>query len=182
MAIQRARDQFDLSQQQGQHEGRGERKAALSTSAMSKFKKPSKSIRFSEFSSVLLVRPRNKEDLVNSWYSQKEISRFKKSRTLLVSALRDTRTATAMKHIAASIEHRSAPPVLRIHYKEHVRGIEHVLAPEVARHLLRKRRLAINKVIQAQAQLDHEKLAQTYRVSSVFASEWTTMITNLQDA
>ena len=99
-----------------------------------------------------------------------------------MSALRDTRTATAMKHIAASIEHRSAPPVLRIHYKEHVRGIEHVLAPEVARHLLRKRRLAINKVIQAQAQLDHEKLAQTYRVSSVFASEWTTMITNLQDA
>lgn len=181
MAIQRARDQFELPQRRGHHQGRVERKAASSTTFLSKVKVPSaKSVRFSEFSSEILVRPRSKEDLVNSWYSKKEILGFKNSRTLWVNALKDTRTAYAMKHIAASIEHGSAPPVLRIRDKELLRGIEHVVAPEVARHLLRKRRLAIRKVVQAQVQLDHERLAQAYRVSSFFATEWTTMINNFQ--
>lgn len=186
MAVQKPRDQFELPQRQGQHQGRVERESALSASVLPKvkIKVPSgKSVRFSEFSSEILVRPRSKEDLVNSWYSQKEISGFKNSRTLLVNALKDTRTAYAMKRIAASIvEHGSAPPVLRIRDKELLRGIEHVVAPEVARHMLRKRRLAIRKVVQAQAHLDQERLAQAYRVSSFFATEWTNMINNFQDA
>merc|ERR1739842_23344 len=107
-----------------------------------------------------------------------EISGFKNSRTLWVNALKETRTAYAMKNIAISIEHGSAPPVLRIRDKELLRGIEHLVSPEVARHLFRKRRLAIHKVVQAQAQLNHERLAQVYRDSSYFATEWTTMINN----
>lgn len=182
MAIQRARDQFELPQWQGQHQGRV---AASYVSVLSKSKvevPSAKSVRFSEFSSEMLVRPRSKEDLVNSWYSKTEISGFKNSRTLWVNALKDTRTAYALKNIAISIEHGSPPPVLHIRDKELLRGIEHLVSPKVAGHLLRKRRLAIHKVVKAQAQLDHERLAQVYRDSSYFATEWTTMINNSQDA
>lgn len=187
MAIQRSReDQFKLPQQQRQHQGRVV-KASDKTLPMSK-KNPSsskvaceKSLRFSGFSTVVLLQPWSKEDRISSWYSREEISAFKQSRANMVEALQDTRTATAMKHLAASMEHRSTPPALRIHNKELIRGIEHLISPEVARHLFRKRRRAIHGVILAQEQLDHESLAQAYRVDTVFAKEWTSLITNIQD-
>mmetsp|Transcript_5217 Transcript_5217/g.8616 ORF Transcript_5217/g.8616 Transcript_5217/m.8616 type:complete len:191 (+) Transcript_5217:88-660(+) len=190
MAIQRAReDQFKLPQQQRQHQGRvvDGRKATDAKLLMSK--KPSsskvacaKSLRFSGFSTVVLLQPWGKEDRFNSWYSREEMYAFKQSRANLVEALQDTRTATAMKHLAASIEHRSVPPARHIYNKELIRGIEHLLSPEVARHLLRKRRRAIHEVLLAQNQLDHESLAKAYRVDTAFAKEWTSLITSFQDA
>lgn len=191
MAIQRARDHIELPQRQQQ--GGMKRKASnmmllpmlkkvASSSSVPSRVASAKSVRFSEFSTAVLLQPRSKGDRINSWYSRRELSAFKRSTTALADALKDTRTATAMRHVAGTIEHRSDPPVLRIHDKELIRGIEHVIAPEVSRHLLRMRRRAIHGVLQAQAQLDQERLAQAYRVNSVFAKEWTTLITNFQDA
>eukprot|EP00984_Skeletonema_dohrnii_P008251 scaffold3031_cov116-Skeletonema_dohrnii-CCMP3373.AAC.4 len=191
MAIQRARDHIELPQRQRQQQQGGMKrkasnmmmlkKVASSSSAPSRVAS-AKSVRFSEFSTAVLLQSRSKGDRINSWYSRREMSSFKRSTTVLVDALKDTRTVTAMRHVAGAIEHRSDLPVLRIHDKELIRGIEHVIAPEVSLHLLRMRRRAIHGVLQAQHQLDQERLAQAYRVNSVFAKEWTALITNFQDA
>jgi hypothetical protein len=196
MAIQRTIDYFDHPRRQ--YQGGIKRKASemilsasssssgmLSSTASSSLlkKKPrcGKSLRFNEFSTVAVLPLRSKEDRLNSWYMRQEISAFKRSTTALADALKDTRTAKAMKHIAASIEHRSTPPRPNIHGKEVIRGIEHMIAPEVSRHMLRRRKRTIHGVLKGQAHLDHEKLAQAYRASSVFAKEWTALITNFQD-
>ena len=177
MAIQRTREQFELPQRQ--RRVLVPLKKPLSSKAKVGY---AKSLRFSEFSTVVSLQPWSKEDRFNSWYSREEISSFKHERTHLVDALKDTRTATAMKQIAASVEHRATPPSIRIHNKELIRGIEKFISPEVARHILRKRRRAIHGVLQCQGKLDVESLAQAYRSDSRFAKEWTNLTTDFQDA
>ena len=134
MAIQRARDHIELPQRQRQQQGGMKRKAsnmmllpmlkkvASSSSAPSRVAS-AKSVRFSEFSTAVLLQPRSKGDRINSWYSRRELSAFKRSTTALADALKDTRTATAMRHVAGTIEHRSDPPVLRIHDKELIEAL-----------------------------------------------------------
>lgn len=181
MAIQRTREQFELPQRQQRRVGTTEMKKLKPSSSKAKVGY-AKSLRFSGFSTVVSLQPWSKEDRFNSWYSREEISSFKHERTHLVDALKDTRTATAMKQIAASVEHRATPPPIRIHNKELIRGIEKFISPEVARHILRKRRRAIHGVLQCQGKLEVESLAQAYRGDSRFAKEWTTLTTDFQDA
>ena len=190
MAIQRTTDQFEhpLMCREGLKRKASEMISPVAAAATdSSSSSPSeatcrKSLRFSEISTVTLLQPRSKEDRLNSWYSRKEITEFKRSQRALVEALQDTRTSKAMKLIAASIEHRSTPPVLHIRGKELIRGIEHVIDPELSRLIKRRRKRTIHGVLKAQSHLDHDRLAQSYRINSVFAKEWATLITNFQDA
>ena len=142
-----------------------------------------KSLRFSELTTVIFVKQRSKEDLMNSsWYSKDDIKRFKRMVSASAYAVKDTRTADKMSCLAsASIEYHLPPPVLRIHRKELMRGLEHRLSPEVARHILRRRKRAIRGVVEAQNLLDRTSLAISYKMNSRFANEWTRMITQLHD-
>ena len=140
-----------------------------------------KSLHFSELTTVIFVKQRSKEDFQNSWYSADEISMFKRMASASAYAVRDTRTTDKMRCLAASIEYHLPPPVLRIRRKELMRGLEHRSSPEVARHILRRRKRAIRGVVEAQNHLDRTSLAIAYKMNSRFANEWTRMITQLHD-
>ena len=105
---------------------------------------------------------------------------FKRCASASAYAVKDTRTADKMRCLAASIEYHLPPPVLRIRRKELMRGLEHRLSPEVARHILRRRKRAIRGVVEAQNHLDRTSLAIAYKMNTRFAHEWTRMITEFQ--
>mmetsp|Transcript_17446 Transcript_17446/g.30059 ORF Transcript_17446/g.30059 Transcript_17446/m.30059 type:complete len:173 (-) Transcript_17446:422-940(-) len=142
-----------------------------------------KRLRFSEFSQLVLMPPKSREDISNSWYAKKQISQFKKNVRLTSMSLRQTRTAKAMVHIAHSIATGSPQPNIHIHGKEVIHGIEHLISPEVTKYMLERRKTTIARVLQAQkmdVQWRQHYIAKVSEINSKFSKEWSSHITQFR--
>lgn len=146
-----------------------------------------KRLRFAEFSQLVLTNTKSSEDVENTWYTKKEISQFKTDVRLTSQSLRQTRTAKAMKYIALSAANGPNPNLaIHVHGKEVIRGIEHLISPEVTRYMVERRRKTITGVLEEQqaqkkATLPCQyHLAQVSEVNSSFSKEWCLQITQFQ--
>jgi len=148
--------------------------------------KCSKRLRFSCLSQLIITEPNSGEDVQNAWYTKKEIAQFKRNVRLTSQALRKTRTAKAMKLIAHSAATGSPHANIRVHGKEGIRGIEHLLSPEVKHCLIKTRQKTITRVLEEQqVQKSSRRIASIAQVSetnSSFSKEWCTRIAKFQQA
>merc|ERR1719203_2103496 len=85
---------------------------------------------FSDLSSLVLTEEKTAQDRCNAWYSRDDITKFKKNAHLTSCALRKTRTAKVMKHIASSASHNAPLATVDVKGKEVIRGIEHLISSE----------------------------------------------------
>ena len=147
-----------------------------------------KRLRFSEMSTLVIFPPRSDVHVQNSWYSKEEVALFKRELRTSTQALRDTRTAKAMKYIAYSISTGLPLTNIHIHGKEHIRGMEHLLSPDVLKLLFQRRRQTITRVLEEQASQkqngmgDPSRLAQVSMNNSSFTREWAHRISNLTES
>ena len=93
--------------------------------------KKKKTVRFAEFSHLVLIEPKSSTDIQNTWFSQKETAKFKRDVHLAAKAMRETRTAKVIKYIAHSAATRTPHVNVHIRGNEIIRGVEHLLSPEV---------------------------------------------------
>jgi len=150
--------------------------------------KKTRRLRFSEVSNLFITEPKTVEDVQNSWYNRNELAQFKADVHIASKALRNTRTALAMKHIARSAAQRSPQADIHLEGREVVRGLEHLVAPAIAKHLLDRRRITIANVLEEQRSqklsgrgaIDPLSIARASERSSAFAQEWCARITHLQ--
>mmetsp|Transcript_27436 Transcript_27436/g.49484 ORF Transcript_27436/g.49484 Transcript_27436/m.49484 type:complete len:186 (+) Transcript_27436:17-574(+) len=151
-------------------------------------RRSAKRLRFAEFSQLVLTNTKSSEDVENTWYTKKDISQFKTDVRLTSRSLRETRTAKAMKYIAHSAANGLPHLMLNVHGKEVIRGIEHLISPEVTRYMVERRRKTITGVLEEQqaqkkATLPCQyHLAQVSEVNSSFSKEWCLQITQFQHA
>lgn len=145
-----------------------------------------KRLRFSEFSSLILTEPKSSDDAKQSWYTKKEMAQFRKNVLLESQALRGTRTAKIMKHIAHSVATGSPNDELIVHNKERILGIEQFLSPETLKVLMVRRARHRTRVLEVQKEagkyIDQSIIAKVSMVSSSFSREWCSRITHFQHA
>ncbi|KAL7535502.1 hypothetical protein ACHAXR_010862 [Thalassiosira sp. AJA248-18] len=146
--------------------------------------KRSKRLRFSVKSLLILTEPRDKD----LWYTRQDMTRFKMNARRISLAHRETRTANLMDNIALSAATGLPHADIHINGSEHIRGIEHLISPQVSKFLIVKRRKTITAVLQEQqAQkkagmgLDPSRTAQVSEANSSFSKEWCSRITNFQN-
>mmetsp|Transcript_5927 Transcript_5927/g.10814 ORF Transcript_5927/g.10814 Transcript_5927/m.10814 type:complete len:180 (+) Transcript_5927:195-734(+) len=149
-----------------------------------------KRLRFSTYSQLHLADAKTREDSKAAWYTRKELNQFKRNAHRTAMSLRETRTAKAMKCIAQSAAIGLPPhdiPVIRVHGIDALRGIEHLISPEVVKYMLEKRRRTISGVLEeqrTQKQTASPRLHQLARVSeqnSSFSKEWCSRMQLLHD-
>ncbi|KAL9179785.1 hypothetical protein ACHAXT_007755 [Thalassiosira profunda] len=136
--------------------------------------RPNKRLRFSAVSQLIIT-----DAGAGDWYRKNEIDGFKRDARLLSKALRETRTAKIMKHLARSAAVGSPPPEIHVRGKEAIRGLEHMIEPCVLNLLLKRRRQLIAAVLEEQrAQralygkaVDHNSTAEVSETASSFARE-----------
>ena len=143
-----------------------------------------KRLRFSDMSSLILTEHKTSEDLQEAWYTRSETSRFKKNAHLTSKALWETRSSKVMKHIACSAANQAPQVDIDVRGKEVIRGLEHLISPEVMKYLVERRRNVITRVLEDQeAQKmegkgsDHLRTAKVSEIHSAFAKEWCKRIT-----
>ncbi|KAL7554271.1 hypothetical protein ACHAWF_017718 [Thalassiosira exigua] len=145
-----------------------------------------KRVRFSELSQLFLIAPKTREDVQNSWYTRKELTRFKQRVRETSTLLGETRTAKAMKYIACSAASRSKPVNIRVHSKESIRGIEHLISHDVTSALMRQRAIHRARVLAEQrsqrisGRCNPSRIAMVSELASTFSKEWWSRITLMQ--
>ena len=146
----------------------------------------SKRVRFCEYSDLFITEPKREEE--PTWYTREDISDFKKNARLTSRALRKTKTAKLMQHIAYSAASKS-PDLndVRVHSREFICGIEHLISPEVTKSLLLQRKKTIQRVLDIQAaqkagilHADPNSAATVSEINSSFSKEWCKRITHFQ--
>lgn len=146
----------------------------------------SKRLRFSENSHLIITKAKSGEDIKNTWYSKRELARFKIDVYDTAKALRVTRTAKAIKYMARAATRPGSPQLhLHVHGIEHIRGLEHLISPEVFKSLWQRRQKAISRVLEdQQAQkksgqsVDHTRLARVSEMNSAASREWSRRTSN----
>eukprot|EP01083_Nonionella_stella_P009091 26342_1 len=134
-------------------------------------------VSFSEFSQLVVTEAQSREDSKATWYTRKEIKQFKRNASLTADSLRETRTAKTIKYIAQSAATGTPHAYIRVHGIEFIRGIEHLISPEVVKYMVDKRRRTLASVLAEQeAQKKsvspcHRKLAQVSEMNSSFSKE-----------
>lgn len=143
---------------------------------------------FSDLSSLVLTEEKTDEDRCNAWYSRDDITKFKRNVHLTSCALRKTRTANMMKHIASSASHNAPLATVDVKGKEVIRGIEHLISSEVMKYIIGRRKSLIKRVLYEQKIQrveginDPSALAYPSEVNSSFSKEWCSRITTFQYA
>ena len=141
---------------------------------------------FSDLSSLVLTEEKTTQDRCNAWYSRDDITKFKKNAHLTSCALRKTRTAKVMKHIASSASHNAPLATVDVKGKEVIRGIEHLISSEVMKYIIDRRKSLIKRVLYEQKIQrveginDPSALAYLSEVNSSFSKEWCSRITTFQ--
>ena len=146
--------------------------------------KPKKTLRFSDSSTLLITAPKTRSEMKSSWYSKQEISGFKLTVKENSRSLRGSERAQAMRYIGRCVQTGESQSDLDIDNKT-IRGMEHLLSPEVYSVLLHGRKATIRNVLQEQARQESEGIHDDGRIAAVsmssskFAREWRRRITNL---
>jgi len=144
-----------------------------------------KKLRFSDVATVIITQSKSHSDPKSSWYSKQEISQFKCNIKKTSRSIWGSPPAQAMRYIGHCIQTGERQAFLYIENIEEIRGLEHLLSPEVYTVLLQRRRATIAKVLQEQADQRKAGLHDTTRIAivsmanSAFAREWRERIMSL---
>lgn len=158
-------------------------------------------VRFSETSHATALPPRESLELDRRWYTRSDIARFKRGTKAFATSLSPTRTARLMKHVAFLASCAAAPtacPLSMTNWEvnlrgriDAVRGVEHLLCPEVTRLLLLHKKMVVRLVLEEQwkgrilddlngtIRNDNDRAASIARVSTLassFSREWARRI------
>ncbi len=137
-----------------------------------------KELRFANLSTLILTQPKTAPELASSWYNKHEIYEFKNDIKKKSQALCRTPNAHVMAYIGRCIQTGDAQAELVTYDAEEIRGLKHLLSPEICRVLVQSRKAVIVRVLQEQARqeevgsYDAEKIASLSLASSEFAKEW----------
>jgi hypothetical protein len=140
--------------------------------------KQQKLLRFSVTPDIIETAHNDESELCLTWYTEKELIAFKHKIEGDSLIMRSTPQAQAMKNVCQSIRNNEALADLNTDDIERIRGLEHLLAPEVYIKLVKMRRVTIEKVLKEQADqqklgvIDVEKLASVSIENSEFVREW----------
>ena len=141
-------------------------------------------VRFAERSSLYITEKRTQEDFSRAWYTRQDVNAFKASANVTSKALRDTKAAKLMQHIAESAAYRTPQADVNVKSKEFILGIEHLIDPEVTTLLLSQRRKTIRRVLavqQAKRQgMICPELHTESEINSSFAKEWSSRLVKFQ--
>ncbi|KAL7520220.1 hypothetical protein ACHAWX_007241 [Stephanocyclus meneghinianus] len=144
-----------------------------------------KKLRFSDVATVIITQSKSSSDPKSSCYSKQEISQFKRNIKKTSRSIWGSPSAQAMRFIGHCIQSGKHQAFLFIENLEEIRGLEHLLSPEVYSVLLQRRRATIAKVLQEQADQRKAGLRDTTRIAivsmanSAFAREWRERIMSL---
>eukprot|EP01083_Nonionella_stella_P265422 899102_1 len=148
-----------------------------------------RTVRFAEFSQLILTEPKSSTDIRNAWFTKREISKFKRDLHLAAKAMRQTRTAKVIKYIGHSAATRTPQVDIHVRGTEIIRGLEHLLSPEVFKLLHVRRKKTIAAVIEEQqaqkragSSIDTFSTAQVSEANSSFSKEWCLRITHFQNS
>ena len=108
-----------------------------------------KQVRFREYSDLFITEAKREEE--TTWYTREDFDDFKLNARLTSQALRKTKTAKLMQHIAQSAASQSPDMNVRVHSREFIHGIEHLISPEVTKFLVLQRKKTIKRVLDIQA-------------------------------
>ena len=144
-----------------------------------------KKLRFSDVATVIITQSKSSLDPKSSWYIKQEISQFKRIIKMTSRCIWGTPPAQAMRYIGHCIQTGERQAFLYIENIEEIRGLEHLLSPEVYTVLLQSRRATIAKVLQEQEDQrkaglhDITRIAIVSMTNSEFARAWRQRIMSL---
>lgn len=149
--------------------------------------RPTKCLRFSEYSSLVLIETKSSEEIQDAWLNKRDYDQFKANALRAAQDLQETKAVKLMKHIAHSSAVGSAEKEVRVHRREEICGIEHLISGDVLKTLYIQRRKTISKVLAVQdAQKygslsnDPSIIAKVSEVNSSFSRAWCSRITHFQ--
>jgi hypothetical protein len=115
-------------------------------------------------------------------FSKEEASEFKRNAKSTSKLYRDRHEAQAMRYIGRCIQTGEVQGSVNLHDIEDIRGLEHLLSPQVYVVLMQRKIATINRVLDEQKQQamlgvkDVDKIASISIENSEFAREWRTRI------
>jgi hypothetical protein len=136
-----------------------------------------KRVRFSETSTLIVVPGAN----YNNWYSKDEVRAFK--RDIRASVAEAKSYSKVMKCIGYSVQQGNAQLNLRV--DDSIRGLEHLLSPELLKVLNFARTKSIKDILQGQSRQrslglqDEESIAKISKLDSKFVVELRRVIAEL---
>lgn len=136
-----------------------------------------KQVRFSETSTLVITRPKTRQELNSSWYTQGEIQQFKQCATHLAGQVLQTQSSIVNEYIKHSLA-LDLIDFQRFCGLEQICGIEHLLSLKICEALLASRYRTIKDVLQEQARqrrgegCDFEMLAAVSLRTSFFPKLW----------
>ncbi|KAL7482076.1 hypothetical protein ACHAW6_007761 [Cyclotella cf. meneghiniana] len=144
-----------------------------------------KQVRFSETSILLVTAPKTCCENEATWYNKNDIRAFKQHSRESSAALMGTQEAKMMRCIGYSVQEGTDLPDMKVEDVERIRGLEHLMSPDVCKVLLQRRRATIVKVLEEQrrqelaGEQDAAKIALISSRNSKFAVEWRQRIATL---
>ncbi|KAL7519590.1 hypothetical protein ACHAWX_004344 [Stephanocyclus meneghinianus] len=144
-----------------------------------------KKLKFSDVATVIVTQTKSSSAPQSTWYRKHEISKFKRNIKQTSRRIWGSPPAQAMRYIGHCIQTGEHQAFLCIENIEEIRGLEHLLSPEVYTVLLQRRRATIAKVLQEQADQrkaglhDIARIAAVSMANSAFAREWRERIMSL---
>ena len=109
-----------------------------------------KQVRFSETSILLVTAPKTCWENEATWYNKNDIREFKQHSRESSAALMGTHDAKMMRCIGFSVQEGTDLPEMKIEDVERIRGLEHLMSPDVCKVLLQRRRATIARVLEEQ--------------------------------
>ena len=151
--------------------------ATMKSTSQAKPLRNIKRVRFSETSTLVITRPKTRQELNSSWYTQSEIQQFKQCATHLAKQVLQTQSSIVNEYINHSLA-RDVRDFQSFCGVEQICGIEHLLSLKICEALLASRYRTIKDVLQEQARqrreevCDFEMLAAVSVRTSFFPKLW----------
>jgi hypothetical protein len=144
--------------------------------SLNKFKE--KQVRFAETSTLFLTSSKTNQEHESTWYTKQEVRGFKQSIRESSASLTRSYDAKVMRAIGYSVQQGITRPELQVQDVDSIRGLEHLLSPDVCKLLVQRRRATTTRVLEEQArqvcagERDAAKIAAVSAKNSKFAVEW----------
>ncbi|KAL3787489.1 hypothetical protein HJC23_001139 [Cyclotella cryptica] len=182
--VQNCSIKTDMKRESPNYNSKTSRKVSKATSLLNS-SMPKKRVHFSTTSTLVLLRPRSDRDRQASWYSKREMEQFRHNTHLTARVLMGSRSSDDVRHVAYSIASGVPRSNDTLYHKEMVCGLEHLIAPEVLKVLIRRRRMTVARVLEEQdeqwrsGEYDSGRIALASMENSNFTKEWGQRIARL---
>jgi hypothetical protein len=144
-----------------------------------------KRVTFSVTSTLVITKPKSRQESRSSWYSKKDIDSFKQRSRRAAKSMVENNAPVAKAFIEMSLEIDHINEIVCFGGKEYVCGIEPMLSHKVLQLLVTTRRLTVERVLEEQecqritGKSNIELIAQASMKTSVFARTWRQRIAEL---